>query len=66
MLIATYEMEGAILEIFDDYYCNRSKEEIASLQDKFSSTAQILIQRNQEKDYDDSITNKNGFVAPRK
>ncbi len=57
MLIATYEMGGAVLEIFDDYYCNMSKDDIDNIQNKFSTTTQKLIKCNQDKDYYDSIVN---------
>jgi len=57
MMIATYEMGGAVLEIFDDYYCNMSKDDIDNIQNKFSTTTQKLIKCNQDKDYYDSIVN---------
>ncbi len=63
MLIATYEIGGAILEVFDDYYCNMPKEEIDNLQNKFSNTVQNLMQSNLDKDYYDSMMKKGSGVC---
>ncbi|MFA9464932.1 MAG: hypothetical protein ACERKN_11660 [Velocimicrobium sp.] len=58
MLVATYEINGAKLEVFDDCYCNLSEEELNRAKSYFLTTAQNILKSNWNKDSEEPLSNE--------
>lgn len=54
MLVTKYEINGAILEVYDDFYRNLSKEELKEIEKNFLDTAQNILVSNVNKNSRDS------------
>lgn len=55
MLVAKYEINGAELEVYDDFYRSLPIEELKKIENNFSDTAQDILRSNINRDSLDSL-----------
>lgn len=53
MLVGRYETKGAVIEIFNDDYTDKEKEELERRRQHFLRTAQMLLCHNSKNDKTD-------------